>query len=291
MKFFIGGLVLFIGAYATALVLYINSGMGYPHEVTERQSDGDGTTVTLDLEDVRSNNTVLVTNLTITPAASLLDPVTHKLKEDLDVEVSSVVTPSKRTFPKGTVPDVVPVLFILSGDEADWPFDRYRSKPITVELDRGAAEVPTPASVIFVDRLLGWKVKMSGGGKVDPSAPYQPYQVFLSRTSSTVAFGVVIVLVYLAIAGMGLFVAVQTRRDKRKFQPPMTTWYAAMLFAVIPLRNAVPDAPPFGSWIDVTVVVWVIVALVFSMLLYISSWWRHLRPDVEKSRSPAESRT
>jgi hypothetical protein len=59
----------------------------------------------------------------------------------------------------------------------------------------------------------------------------------------------------------------------------MTTWYAAMLFAVMPLRNALPDSPPFGSWIDVAVVLWVIVVLVISMVLYILCWWRHLRPD------------
>jgi hypothetical protein len=52
-----------------------------------------------------------------------------------------------------------------------------------------------------------------------------------------------------------------------------------MLFAVMPLRHALPDSPPFGCWIDVTIVLWVIVVLVISMMLYISCWWRHLRPD------------
>lgn len=50
-------------------------------------------------------------------------------------------------------------------------------------------------------------------------------------------------------------------RNRRKFQPPMTTWYAAMLFAVMPLRNGLPDSPPIGSWIDVTVTLWVIAVL------------------------------
>jgi hypothetical protein len=48
------------------------------------------------------------------------------------------------------------------------------------------------------------------------------------------------------------------------------------------LRNAFPDSPPIGSWIDVTVVLWVIVLLVIAMLLYINCWWRHLRPDAEQ---------
>ena len=69
----------------------------------------------------------------------------------------------------------------------------------------------------------------------------------------------------------------------------MTTWYAAMLFAVVPLRNALPGSPPFGGWIDITIVLWVLVVLVISMLLYIACWWRHLRPDADKPTSPAAS--
>lgn len=269
------GSVVFIAAYIASLLIYINSGMGSPHRVNERQAGGDATTVTVDIEDVRSNNSVLATNISVVPGAALLDPVTHKLNEDLSVEVTSVVTPSKRTWAKGTLPDVWPVSLILSGEVADWPFDEYRSKPVTIEVERGANETTVLASVIFVDRLLGWTVKMVDSGTVAAG----PYQLDLSRTSSTVSFGVVIVFVYLALAGLGLFVAVQTRRNKRKFQPPMTTWYAAMLFAVMPLRTALPDSPPFGSWIDVSVVLWVIVVLVISMTLYISCWWRHLAPE------------
>jgi hypothetical protein len=103
--------------------------------------------------------------------------------------------------------------------------------------------------------------------------------VELYRSQSTVAFGVVMLGVLIALAGLALFVAVQTVRGRRKFQPPMTTWYAAMLVAVMPLRNALPDSPPFGTWIDITVVIWVIVVVVISMTLYISCWWRHLGPD------------
>jgi hypothetical protein len=47
-----------------------------------------------------------------------------------------------------------------------------------------------------------------------------------------------------------------------------------MLFAVVPLRNALPGSPVFGSWIDLTIVLWVLVALVVSMLIYIAAWWR-----------------
>lgn len=119
-------------------------------------------------------------------------------------------------------------------------------------------------------------------------ADHEGYRISVRRALSTAVFGIVICGVLIAIAGLGLFVAIQTLRDRRKFQPPMTTWYAAMLFAVVPLRNALPGSPPFGAWIDVTVVLWVIVALAIAMLIYIACWWRHLKPEAVPAPPAAE---
>jgi Domain of unknown function (DUF4436) len=279
MRLGIIGVVVFIAAYIASIVLYVNSGMGHPHQVAESPPSGDGTTVIVDVEDMQSDNSLLVANNTVSPGPQLLDPVTHSLKEDLSLVVTSAVSASKRTWSKGTAPDVFRVSLTLTGDVADWPFDRYHSGPITIHLLSGAAQEPISATVVMVDRLLGWKIDVAHVNKTDALGPYR---VDLYRSPSTVSFGVVILGVLIALAGVALFVAVQTARDRRKFQPPMTTWYAAMLFAVMPLRNALPDSPPFGSWIDVTIVLWVVVVLVISMVVYISCWWRHLRPEADK---------
>jgi Domain of unknown function (DUF4436) len=276
MRFGIAGVVVFIAAYVASILIYVNSGMGHPHQVASSPPTADGTTVAFDVEEIQSDNSVLRANLTVTPGPALLDPLTHTLRDDLSVLATSAVAASKRTWPRGTLPDIFPVSLTLAGDVADWPFDRYHSGPVAIQLFSGAAQAPEPATVTLVDRLLGWKIDVDRVGKADGPSPYR---LELYRTLSTAAFGIIILGVLIALAGLALFVAVQTARDRRKFQPPMTTWYAAMLFAVMPLRNALPDAPPFGAWIDVTVVVWVIVVLVISMTLYISCWWRHLRPD------------
>jgi hypothetical protein len=268
--------VLFIGVYLASIALYVNSGMGHPHVVDQGPSAGDGTKVTTDVEEIQSDNSLLLANVSVAPGPTLLDPSTHTLKEDLSVVVASSVTASKRTWPKGTLPDVFRVSLALTGEVADWPFDEYHSGPVVAQLLSGSAQTPVPATVTLVDRLLGWKIEAA---RLDEADPAGPYRVDLFRSPSTVTFGVAILCVLITLASLGLFVAVQTARDLRKFQPPMTTWYAAMLFAVMPLRNALPDSPPWGSWIDVTIVLWVIVVLAISMTLYISCWWRHLRPD------------
>ncbi|GAB7146171.1 DUF4436 domain-containing protein [Mycobacterium riyadhense] len=275
MKLGIAGLLIFIMAYIASTSLYGSAGKG-PHDLTQGQPTAEGTTVSIDLQDVAQSNTVLVTNLSITPGPALLDPRTHGLTEDLSVVVTSTATPTKRTWSKDMLPGTFPVPLTLSGNVTDWPLDHYISGPITVELFRGPEQVRERAAVTFVDRLAGWQINIPAPAKDGELAPYR---VKLRRSAGTVAFAVVIIGVLVVLAGIGLFVAVQTARDKRKFQPPMTTWYAAMLFAVVPLRNALPNAPPFGSWIDVRIVLWVIVVLVLSMLMYITCWWRHLAPE------------
>ncbi|CAM3095031.1 DUF4436 domain-containing protein [Mycobacterium intermedium] len=271
------GVVVFVAAYVASILLYVNGGSGQLHQMSS--GAGDGTKVTFDIEAIQSNNGILAANITVMPAPELLDPQTGTLNDDLHIVANSLVQSSKRTWPKGSLPDPLRVSISLTGDVADWPFDRYETGPLKVHLFSGASQTPQKVTVTLVDRLLGWEVDVV---RQHQGEGHAPYGLQLHRSQSTMAFAVLILGVLIALAVLAFFVAIQTVRNRRKFQPPMTTWYAAMLFAVMPLRDALPDSPPFGSWVDVTVVLWVIVVLTISLVLYISCWWRHLAPDHEK---------
>ena len=231
----------------------------------------DGTTVTLDLVSIKSDYSELVGDIVIRPGPGLVDPATDALKQDLSVAVTSVTTPVRRTYSKGMLQGVFPVPLTLARDVERWPFDSYYTGPIMVTLFTGQAQTPERANVTFVDRLAGWKVHVA---RVNNANTLAPCEIQLQRSASTMVFALTILCIFVAIAAVGMFVAIQTTRDPTRFQSPMTTWYAAMLFAVVPLRNALPGSPAFGSWIDLTIVLWVLVALVVSMLLYIAAWWR-----------------
>jgi hypothetical protein len=280
MRFGIAGVVVaVIATYVASVVLYAHGAA--VHHQAEIPATADRTTAVLSVEDIQSNYSVLVVNLAISPASTLLDSRTGHINEDLSVWVRSAATPTRRTWTKGMLPGVFPVPLTIAGETERWPFDRYRSGPIEVQLLHGGeGGVPEPLPVTIVNHLPGWQATVSEG------SGFGSQHVSMRRSLSAAAFGIVICGVLIAIAVVGLFVAIQTLRDRRKFQPPMTTWYAAMLFAVVPLRNALPGSPPFGGWVDVTVVLWVIVALVVAMLLYIACWWRHLKPDVATSVNP-----
>ena len=253
----------------TSTVLYVD-GEGAGRVKSRGAPTKSGTTVTFNVAIIQNSYSELVGDLIVKPGPELLDPATDGLKQDLTVAVTSTTTPIKRTWSKGMLPGVFPVPLTLARDVERWPFDSYYTGPVTVSLFTGT-EAPERANVGFVDRLTGWKVDVD---RVSDANPTSPYVVTLQRSASTMLFALVILLIFVAIAAVGSFVAIQTYRDPSKFQSPLTTWYAAMLFAVIPLRNALPGSPVFGSWIDLTIVVWVLVALVISRLLYIGAWAR-----------------
>ena len=254
----------------TTVVLYVD-GAASQRIPAHGAPASAGTTVTLDVVSISNNYSELVGDLIIKPGPALVDPATDGLKQDLTVAVTSVTTPVRRTYSKGMLPGVFPVPLTLARDVERWPFDTYYTGPITVTLFTGTGQVAERANVTFVDRLAGWKVQVV---RVNNANALAPYEIQLQRSASTMVFAIVILCIFVAIAAVGLFVAIWTTRDPRRFQSPMTTWYAAMLFAVVPLRNALPGSPAFGSWIDLTIVLWVLVALVVSMLLYIAAWWR-----------------
>jgi hypothetical protein len=81
--------------------------------------------------------------------------------------------------------------------------------------------------------------------------------------------------VLLSLPMMALYVAIQMLLGRKKFMPPFATWYAAMLFAIVPLRNILPGAPPPGAWIDQALVLWVLIALIVAMVLYVIAWHRY----------------
>lgn len=96
------GVVVFIAACIGAIVLYVQGGAGHPHLMSEGSSAGDGTTVGIDLEELKSDQSVLHINVVVSLWHVLLDPVTHNLKNDLNVVLTSEIATTRHTWFPGT---------------------------------------------------------------------------------------------------------------------------------------------------------------------------------------------
>ena len=133
-----------------------------------------------------------------------------------------------------------------------------------------------PARVEVTGSLQGWDIRATrvARNKGDLNRP-DSVIITLHRAKGPLVFDLGICLVLITLPTLALFVAIQMLTARRQFLPPFSTWYAAMLFAVVPLRNILPGSPPAGSWIDQAVVIWVLIALATALVLYIIAWYRY----------------
>lgn len=92
-----------------------------------------------------------------------------------------------------------------------------------------------------------------------------------------VAVGIVVFLV-LCLAALSASVAWAVATKRRPIEPTFASWFAAMLFALIPLQGFLPGAPPVGAWIDVTVFFWVEIILMAGLAVFIISWFKYREP-------------
>lgn len=167
------------------------------------------------------------------------------------------------------------------GDPDHWPLDTYVSNTIGVEVfyGEGTDRRNVPAVIVVAGAINGWDVDSDLGVLDAPWGPVPSVSFHLERTRGAHAVDFGILLVLMVLPGTALFVAIEMLLNRRKFLPPFITWYAAMLFAVVPLRNILPGAPPTGAWIDVAVILWVLLALSAAMVVFLAAWWRQTRAE------------
>ena len=245
------------------------------------QGGGDATIVQLRLEELKPVANRLTVNVLVYPGISAYDNRFDVLGTDVGVRLYPTSDLGDLHYPKGKAPAQLTTTVGARGDPGNWPFDSYKTEAITADAFVGSGDSikKVPARVEVTGELDGWDVTVHRVH--DPAAlPTQRGSdngnvvITLRRAKGPLIFDLAICLVLIALPTLALLVAIPMALGRRKFLPPFSTWYAAMLFAVVPLRNILPGAPPPGSWIDQAVVQWVLIALVTAMSLFIFAWIR-----------------
>ena len=77
----------------------------------------------------------------------------------------------------------------------------------------------------------------------------------------------------MALIGLsGLAIGTLVFLGVRPLQPPMTGALAAMIFSIPALRGIMPGAPPLGVHADALVLVWVQLAVILGLTLFVITW-------------------
>jgi hypothetical protein len=238
-----------------------------------------GVTVTLTPQSVNAAAQTIDMNLSIRTSSQLTGPNGISPDKKINVIISPTAGAQSIVFAKDEVPATTQIQVVTEGEIESWPFDRYSTPDLTVVScinDCATTTEPLKTTVYLEGHVPGWSVTGTDVGN-----GYQ-LQLQARRAASTIAFGIVLLALMVAMPCFVLYVAITTLVGKRKVEPSFMSWMAAMLFATVPLRTFLPGSPPIGSWIDFTIVLWVIVALVTGLGLYVTAWSREGR----RTRAP-----
>jgi hypothetical protein len=279
----IGVLVFAIAAYALSLlgVHLLEKSEGPLPPLDLSQGGTDATIVQLRLEELKPVANRLTVDVLVYPGIAQYDNRFDVLATDVGVRLYPTSDLGDLHYPKGKAPAQLSTTVEAHGDPGNWPFDSYKTEPISADAFVGSGDniKKVPARVEVTGSLDGWdisveRVKDPAALRTARSADNGDVVITLRRAKGPLIFDLGICLVLISLPTLALLVAIPMALGRRKFLPPFATWYAANLFAIVPLRNILPGAPPPGSWIDQAIVQWVLIALVTAMSLYIFAWIR-----------------
>src|SRR6476469_3049320 len=288
------GIVIFAVAYAVLLTAYFYDGRSGAFEgYTDKEPAPGGVLVTMEFDGIDPQNKVLMATIDVDLDAALQDPdapVAQLVapKDTLSVIVAPTTDGASLVYPAGQPMTLRQVRIPTepgSGYIRDWPFDRYRTSMVVFTEGARGTTNSTPASVpvdvSFGGAVQGWHVSAE---EVDPTAPAgslgRVFDIEMRRSLGVVLFGAAIVLILISLPFLALWVVINVYRGRRKFEPAFLSWIAALLFATMTIRNFLPGSPPAGSWVDVAVVIWVVIALITALFFGVGAWWRLSRPEL-----------
>jgi hypothetical protein len=278
-----GILVIIIAAYALSLfgVHLLEKSDGPLPALDLSHGGGKATIVELRLEELKPVANRLTVNVRVYPGIAAYDDRFNVLDTDVTVQLNPTGDLGDLHYPKGKHPAQLTTTIEAHGDPGNWPFDWYRTEPITADAFIGSGDNPKKVSshVEVTGQLDGWDVSLNRVR--DPAVPPNSRAadngnvvITLRRAKGPLIFDLGICLILVSLPTLALLVAIPMALGRRKFVPPFATWYAANLFAIIPLRNILPGSPPPGSWIDQAIIQWVLIALVTATTLYLFAWFR-----------------
>lgn len=270
-------LVALVAVYAVAVALYALGG-----RVTDVDSDEPAewdvklAVTPQSVDAVRDRLTIQVEVVEAGPAGN-----EFALTQTLGVLISGADGDRMLEFGSSGVPSPVSVELVTDGVVEQWPFDSHTGVTSFVAyrlVDGEPQALRTWATVS--GRVPGWSIDAEPidiGLEATFDGVTESVDVALftaTRSGSTIAFGIVLLGLMIAMPVLVLGVAITVYRGRRRVEASFMSWMGAMLFATIPLRTFLPGSPPIGSWIDFLIVLWVIVGLIGGLAIYVAAWFR-----------------
>lgn len=237
-----------IGGVILVMMLAASLGMYYPTRTSENTARVSGDDTNPDRVDVTAwvthvdttNGTVSVSISSLEPRGSLADE-SGLFRDDAHLNASTSLTAVSVPVKHAEAAPNVDERFGLTGVVTDYPFDQYTANLDIRILDAVGSEVPTAITLFSTDPFFTMSSSADDAGLIN---------LTFTRSAPTLVYALFVMVLMLGLAIAAATAAYYILRGRRGLLFPACSMMAAMLFALVPLRNAVPGNPPIGSVID-----------------------------------------
>ena len=160
----------------------------------------------------------------------------------------------------------------LRGSVGDYPLDRYDGR-ISVSTSETAKQgAPQAVHLMVWPVLSNWTIDV-GRANVVPATGVD-LNLHITRPSSFVVIAIAVYTAMALVGLSGLTIGGLVFLGIRRIEAALTGTLAAMVFAVPALRGALPGVPPLGGHADVLIFVWVELAVILGLTLFVITWVR-----------------
>ena len=220
------------------------------------------------------------------PGRDYLDP-DGRLTQPVSVLITPSVTATEITFAAGRVPSPHEVMLPVSGLVQNYPFDRYSfTYTVSASTVSNGETIGVPLTVSTFFRVPGWSLS------AQDSQTFLGHQEVITgsiaRDFSTIGIALLFLTLMIIIASLVIRVVRSVAANRMELTIAIAAWFTALLFALVPLRNAFPGQPPLGSWMDILVFFWVVAIVMVSLALVASMLLHRARITARKYAEPSD---
>lgn len=192
-----------------------------------------------------TSQTVSVEIVGVEPTGTLAGP-DGGFNSDAVLTTSALGDPI--TIDKGQTGSDTPRTFAVNGTITDYPFDRYHAL-MTFSVTANGTAVPVAVAISSADPFFQ-NIPVAPAPSADQPDGRVDIDLTSTRSTPTLVFAAFVMVLMLGLAAAAVTAGYYILRWRRGLIFPACSMMAAILFALIPLRNAVPGNPPIGSVID-----------------------------------------
>lgn len=233
----------------------------------------DQVAVSLELRGFDPDRQELSASIWVEPGSALLNDE-ERLTEPLWVTLGAANADSALTFDAGDLPDAQEQLIFLPGTVANYPFDSYGDdiQVSAFRLVNGQwKDLPV---VVGVDTtaLPEWRHLGPTSAQTQTQGDPVTFELGMDRTDATRIFALMVAGLAVLSAYIAITLVRHVASGRRRLDLNLTSVFVALLFAMTPIRFALPGSPPIGIWLDALVFFWAITALMLALLWWIKLW-------------------